>query len=305
MRFAIAIPQFYADGEFDPAAFRAYLARAEELGFDSAWTQEGTLNVGAQLSPIETMSYAAACTQRIRLGCAVFVSTLHSPVHLAKSISTLDQLSRGRIEVGVGTGGKGRPFSAFGVDPSRYVARFTEGVELMKALWTEPRVTFDGEFWQLENAPMEPKPFTKPFPPLWFGGASEPALRRAVRMGHGFFGAGSSPTAKFAELVQMVRNALAEAGRPAGDFPIAKRVYVAVDADAARARARMNTALEGIYGQRVPSIEAAAVTGTAAHCARELRLVAEAGAELILLNALFDQAEQMELLAASVLPELG
>jgi len=305
MRFAIAIPQFYADGEFDPAAFRAYLARAEELGFDSAWTQEGTLNVGAQLSPIETMSYAAACTRRMLLGCAVFVSTLHSPVHLAKSISALDQLSRGRIEVGVGTGGQGRPFSAFGVDPSRYVARFTEGIELMKALWTEPRVTFDGEFWQLQNAPMEPKPFTKPFPPLWFGGASEPAMRRAVRMGHGFFGAGSSPTGKFAELVQMVRNALAEAGRPAGDFPIAKRVYVAVDADAGRARARMNTALEGIYGQRVPSIEAAAVVGTAADCARELGLVAEAGAELILLNALFDQAEQMELLAATVLPELG
>jgi alkanesulfonate monooxygenase SsuD/methylene tetrahydromethanopterin reductase-like flavin-dependent oxidoreductase (luciferase family) len=68
MKFAIAIPQFYADGEFDPAAFRAYLARAEELGFDSAWTQEGTLGAGAQLGPIETMTYAAACTQRMRLG---------------------------------------------------------------------------------------------------------------------------------------------------------------------------------------------------------------------------------------------
>jgi probable F420-dependent oxidoreductase len=305
MRFAIAIPQFYADGEFDPAAFRAYLTRAEELGFDSAWAQEGTLNPGPQLSPIETMSYAAACTTRMRLGCAVFVSTLHSPVHLAKSITTLDQLSRGRIDVGLGYGGRGRPFAAFGADPARSVARFTEGIELMKALWTEPAVTFRGEFWQLENAPMEPKPFSKPFPPLWFGAASEPALRRAVRMGDGFFGAGSSPTAKFAEQVQVVRNVLAEAGRAAGDFPIAKRVYVAVDENAGRARARMNDALAGIYGQRVPSIEAAAAAGTAADCARELQRVAEAGAELILMTTLFDQAEQMELLAAAVLPELG
>jgi probable F420-dependent oxidoreductase len=305
MRFAIAIPQFYADGEFDPAAFRAYLVRAEELGFDSAWTQEGTLNTGAQLSPIETMSHAAACTERMRLGCAVFVSTLHSPVHLAKSISTLDQLSRGRIDVGVGAGGKGRPFRAFGIDSARYVARFTEGIELMKALWTEPRVTFGGEFWQLENAPMEPKPFQKPFPPLWFGGASEPAVRRAVRMGDGFFGAGSSPTERFAEQVQVVRNALAESGRPAGEFPIAKRVYVAVDEDAGRARARMNAALEGIYGQRVPSIEAAAAAGTAADCARELEQVAGAGAELILLTTLFDQAEQMEQIAAAILPKPG
>jgi probable F420-dependent oxidoreductase len=305
MRFAIAIPQFYADGEFDPAAFRAYLTRAEELGFDSAWTQEQLLGSWNQFAPIETMTYAAACTQRLRLGCVVFVSTLYSPVHLAKSLSTLDQLSRGRIEVGVGTGGPGRPFAAFGVDPGRYVARFTEGIVLMKALWTQPRVTFDGEFWQLRDAAMEPKPFQKPYPPLWFGAASEPALRRAVRLGDGFFGAGSSPTARFAEQVTVVREALAETGRPAESFPIAKRVYVAIDNDAGRARARMNAALTELYGHRVEAIEAAAVAGTAADCVRELRQVGEAGAELILCTALFDQAEQMEQLAAVVIPELG
>jgi len=305
MRFAIAIPQFYSDGEFDPAAFQAYLGRAEELGFDSAWTQEQLLGAWNQLAPIETMTYAAACTRRLRLGCTVFVSTLYSPVHLAKSLSTLDQLSRGRIEIGVGTGGPGRPFAAFGVDPRRYVARFTEGIELMKALWTQPRVTFDGEFWQLQDAAMEPKPFQKPYPPLWFGAASEPALRRAVRLGDGFFGAGSSPTARFAEQVTLVRAALAEAGRSAESFPIAKRVYVAIDDDAGRARARMNAALAELYGHRVEAIEAAAVAGTAADCVRELRQVAEAGAELILCTALFDQAEQMERLAAAVIPELG
>jgi probable F420-dependent oxidoreductase len=305
MKFAIAIPQFYADGEFDPTSFREYLARAEELGFESAWTQEATLGFGPQLSPIEAMTYAAACTERMRLGCVVFVSTLHSPVHLAKSLSTLDQLSRGRIEVGVGTGGRSRPFAAFGVDPARYVSRFTESVNLMKALWTEPRVTFHGEFWQLENAPMEPKPFQKPYPRLWFGGASEPALRRAVRMGDGFFGAGSSTTATFAEQVQIVRGALAEAGQAVGSFPIAKRVYIGIDDDTERARDRMNAALEGIYGQRVPAIEAATVTGTAADCVGEVNKVAEAGAELILFTALFDQREQMERLAAAVLPKFG
>jgi probable F420-dependent oxidoreductase len=305
MRFAIAIPQFFADGEFDPAAFRAYLARAEELGFDSAWTQEQLLGSWNQLAPIETMTYAAACTQRLRLGCVVFVSTLYSPVHLAKSLSTLDQLSQGRIEVGVGTGGPSRPFAAFGVDPARYVTRFTEGIALMKALWTQPQVTFDGKFWQLKDAAMEPKPVQKPYPPLWFGAAGEPALRRAVRLGDGFFGAGSSSTAKFAEQVQVVRAELADQERPAASFPIAKRVYIAIDDDAGRARARMNAALAELYGRRVEAIEAAAVTGTAADCVRELRQVAEAGAELILCTALFEQAEQMEQLAAEVIPELS
>jgi probable F420-dependent oxidoreductase len=305
MKFAIAIPQFYSDGKFDPAAFRAYLARAEELGFESAWAMEQVLGTWNQFSPMEAMTYAAACTQRLRLGCVVFVSTLHNPVHLAKGLATLDQLSRGRIEVGVGTGGKARPFAAFGVDPARYVARFTEGIRLMKALWTEPRVTFDGEFWQLKDAAMEPKPFQKPYPPLWFGAAGPTAVRRAVRMGTGFFGAGSSPTARFAEQVMVVREALAEAGRPPESFPVAKRVYIAVDDDAGRARARVNAALEQVYGFRSEAFEAAAIAGTAADCVRGVHQVAEAGAELILFTALFDQAEQMERLAASVMPEFG
>jgi probable F420-dependent oxidoreductase len=304
MRFAIGIPQFYADGEFDPAAFRAYFARAEALGYHSAWTQEQVLGSGPQLGAIETMTYAAACTQRLRLGCAVLVSTLHTPVHLAKSLSSLDQLSQGRLEVGVGTGGGGRPFAAFGMDPDRYVARFSEGVALMKALWTEPRVTFDGEFWQLKDAAMEPKPAQKPLP-LWLGGSSQAALRRAVRIGTGFFGAGSVPTAQFAQQVETVRAALADSGRPAEEFPIAKRVYLAVEADAGRARQRVNDGLERIYGRRVPAIEAAAVAGTPDDCVRELREVAAAGAGLILFSALYDQAEHAERIAVEIIPRLG
>jgi len=304
MRFAIAIPQFCADGEFDPDAFRAYFTRAEQLGYDSAWAQENTLGASPVLGPAEVMTYAAACTQRLRLGCVVFVSTLHSPVHLAKSMSTIDQLSGGRLDVGVGTGGKGRPFAAFGVDPQRYVARFNEGVTLMKALWTQERVTFDGEFWQLNGAAMEPKPVQKPHPPVWFGGSSEPALRRAVRLGNGFFGAGSTPTAAFAGQVQFVRATLAQAGRDAASFPIAKRVYVALDSDAGRARKRMNAALEGLYGRRVAAIEAAAFAGTPADCVREVREVADAGAELILFTAMYDQAEHAERLAAEIIPQL-
>jgi probable F420-dependent oxidoreductase len=304
MRFAIAIPQFYADGEFDPAAFAAYFARAEELGYDSAWALEQVLGPAAELAPAETMAYAAAVTSRIRLGCVVFVSTLYSPVHLAKSVSTLDQLSRGRIDVGVGTGGKGRQFAGFGVDPDRYVARFSEGIALMKALWTEPEVSFDGEFWQLDRVSQKPAPFQKPYPPLWFGGSAPAALRRAVRLGDGFFGAGSTPTATFAEQVPVVREALAAAGRPAERFPIAKRVYIAIDENAGRARTRINEALRGLYGHSVPAIEAAAVAGTVADCVRELAAVAAAGAETILFTPMFEQAEHAEILAAEVMPRL-
>ena len=305
MRFAIAIPQFVADGTFNPAGLRAHLARAETLGFDSAWTQEQVLGSMPVLGPVETMTYAAACTERLRLGCAVFVTPLHNPVHLAKSLSTLDQLTRGRLEVGVGIGGRRRMFSAFAVDPDRLVARFVEGLQLMKALWTEPRVTFNGRFWQLDGAAMEPKPFQKPYPPMWFGGSHPAAVRRAVRHGSGFFGAGSQTTARFAEQVRVLRDALAEHGRSAAGFPIAKRVYLAVDDDAARARQRIGAALNRLYAHfGLRDLEAVAVFGPPDACVNGLREVVDAGAEMILLNPLFDETEQMERLAAEVIPRL-
>jgi len=302
VRFAISIPQFTADGAFDPAAFRAYLTRAEELGFAGAWTQEQLFSTVPALGPIETLTYAAACTERLRLGCAVFVTPLHSPLHLAKSIASLDQLSQGRLEVGVGTGGRGRQFSAFGVDPEGLVTRFNEGLRLMKASWTEPRITFAGRFWQVEDVAMEPKPFQKPYPPIWFGANHPDALRRAVRHGDGFFGAGSTTTERYAEQVQVVREALAEERRDPAGFGMAKRVYIAVDDDAERGARDIAAALERLY--RRPGLAPVAVSGPPQACVRGLREVAEAGAETILLTPLFEEAAQMERLAAEVIPAL-
>ena len=305
MQFAISIPQIYADGEFDPVAFRGYFASVEQLGFDSAWAQESVLSSAPQIAPLEAMTYAAACTQRLRLGCTVFVSTLHSPVHLAKALASLDQLSGGRIDVGIGTGGAQRPFAAFGMSSDRFVARFTEGLALMRALWTQDRVTFDGDFWQLRDAAMEPKPAQKPHPPVWFGANGEAALRRAARLGDGFFGAGSTPTHRFADQVPVVRAALAEAGRDPASFPIAKRLYIAVDDNAERGRERLNAALARMYGRRVPDIEAASVAGPPADCAAAVTAAASAGAGLVLFTTLFNEAEQAGRIAAEVIPRVG
>jgi probable F420-dependent oxidoreductase len=304
--FAISIPQSFADGRFDPAGFRGSMERAEALGFQSAWTSEQVLGSAPLLGPIETMAYAAACTQRLRLGCAVFITPLRNPVQLAKSLSTLDQLSGGRIEVGVSTGGGFRMFSAFDAQRESFVARFVEGLALMKALWTEPTVDFDGRFWQLQDAAMEPKPVQKPGPPIWVGGGHPDALRRAVRLGDGFIGAGSSTTAQFVEHVRGVREALGDSGRDPAGFRIAKRVYLGVDDDAERARQRVEAALDerygsfGLRGRLYP----VAVAGTPDDVVRGLREVIDAGAELVLLDPMFDHAEQMERLAAEVVPGL-
>jgi|SRR5271170_496808 len=302
MDYAIAIPQYYADGMFDPGAFREYLTRAEELGYRGAWAQENPFGTGGQLSAMEIMTYAAACTTRLRLGSLVFVSTLHIPVHLAHSLATLDQLSGGRLDVGVGSGGPQRTFEAFGMSKDRYIARFTEGIALIKALWTQPSVTFDGEFWQLKDAAMEPEPRQKPHPPLWLGGSSEIAARRAVRLGDGFFGAGSSTTSAFKEQVAAARDEAARQGK--AGFPIAKRVYIAVDDDAARARERLNAGLAMVYGRRVAAIEAAGIAGTPDDCVVGVREVVDVGAGQVLFTVLDDLLGQAERIAAEVIPAL-
>jgi probable F420-dependent oxidoreductase len=304
VRWATPLPQFVLDGPFDLAGFRSYLARAEELGFESAWALEGVLGPAAMLSPLETMAYAAASTSQLRIGCAVFVTPLHQPVHLAKALASLDQLSHGRVEIGVGTGGRVRPFAAFGVEPDSYVRRFNEALQVMKALWAESTVDFEGRFWQLERAELTPKPFQRPHPPLWLGGSAPSAVRRAVREGDGFFGAGSTTTAAFSEQVSIVREQLEQQGRSEDGFRIAKRVYTAVDDDTERARRRMLEMFSRIYGDLGPRLEPVLVVGPPEACIEGLCEVAEAGAEMILLDTLFDEREQMERLASEVMPHV-
>ena len=304
MRFGIAIPQYARDSRFDERAFRAHLRRVEELGlFESAWTQEQVIGAGGLLAPLQTLAYAAACTEELRLGCAVFVLPLHNPLHLAKAISSLDCLSHGRVEVGIASGGRGRPFAAFGVDPDRPVARFNEALALMKACWTEPEINFDGRLWKLQGGSMEPKPVQKPYPPLWFGGSAPAGMRRAVRHGDGFMGAGSQTVPQFTEQVKVVREELSAQGRAPDTFRIGKRVYIHVEDDAAGGRQRLEDALTQHYGRGGWSEHILA--GPPDACAAGIRAVADAGAELILLNPLVDDAQQLERLAAEVIPALG
>jgi probable F420-dependent oxidoreductase len=302
VRFAISIPQYAPGGQFDPGRFRSHLQRAEELGFESAWVQEQVLGSAGLLSPLETLTFAAACTERLRLGCAVFVLPLHNPLHLAKAIASLDCLSRGRLDVGVVSGGAGRPFAAFGVKPPRPVARFNEALSLMKACWREPRIDFDGEHWQLRGATMQPKPLQRPHPPLWLGGNHPNALARAVRLGDGFIGAGSQTTAAFAEQVRSIRRQLAIQDRAPDSFRIAKRVYIHVDGDEEAASRQLAAALERHYGR--PGVEAVVVAGSPERCVAGLRDVLAAGAGMILLNPLLDDERQLERLAGEVLPPL-
>ena len=189
LRLAISIPQIDAD-RFDAPGLRDYLARAERAGFDSGWVLEQAIGPTPLLAPLELLAWSAAATERLRLGVGVLVSSLHDPLQLAASITAVDRLSHGRLDVGVAPGGGFRTFRAFGVDPDTFVTAFTEGLQLMKAAWSDaPRVTFEGHFRQVKNLPIQPKPVQRPHPPIWFGARAPRAIARAVRHGDAFLGA--------------------------------------------------------------------------------------------------------------------
>lgn len=299
----VAIPQTFRGGPIEPRRIRDFLARAETLGFHSAWVVEQVLGPMPSLDAVELLAYAAGVTERLRLGSAVLLTALRSPVHLAKSLATIDQLSGGRLIVGVGLGGQSRVYPAYGLSAERRVARFAEGLALMKRLWTEPRVTLKGEFFQLENASMEPKPLQKPHPPIWFGGHHPNALRRAADTGDAFIGAGSISTAAFADEVRELRAVLAERRRDPATFPVGKRVYIAIDRDRARAGRRLAEWFGAFYG-RAELAEQVSVWGDAPECVDRLREVVAAGAGFLLLNPVFDEEAHLERFATDIASRL-
>jgi probable F420-dependent oxidoreductase len=297
----IAIPQTSAPA--DVRFLREYLGRAEALGYDSVWVQEQILGDSPMLEPVTLLTFAAALTTKLRLGTSVILPITRNPIHLAKALSSLDQLSQGRLILGVGMGGPHVPEPAFGISKENRSRRFVEVLKVTKLLWTESRATFAGEFWKFENVAMEPKPIQKPHPPIWFGARDEIALRRTVRHGDGWMGAGSSSKQDFITQSTMLRRLLAEAKRDPAKFPISKRVYLAIDDNRDRAEKR----LREWFGARYKNADMAprvSIWGGVAEVVDKLGELVHAGAQHFLLNPVFDDTEHLERLASDVMPHL-
>jgi probable F420-dependent oxidoreductase len=297
----IAIPQTSAPA--DVAFIGNFLGRAEALGYDSVWVQEQILGDSPMLEPITLLTFAAALTAKVRLGTSVILPITRNPIHLAKALSSLDQLSRGRVTLGVGMGGPHVPEAAFGIAKENRSRRFVEVLQVTKALWTQPRATFAGEFWKFENIAMEPKPLQQPHPPIWFGARDEIALRRTVRHGDGWMGAGSSTPADFVKQSTMLRRLLEEAKRDPAKFPISKRVYLALDDNRERAERRLREWFAARY-KNADMAPRVSIWGGVAEVVDKLSELVSAGAQHFLLNPVFDDLEHLEKLASEIMPRL-
>lgn len=301
--WGISIPQVFFDGPIDMPLIERWSKRAESLGYESLWTQEAITGAVPILEPVTLLSYLAAITEKVRLGSSVIVAPIRNPIQLAKSLGSLDHMSKGRLTVGLGLGGNPNDIPPFGFSADKRVRRFTEIIDVMKALWTQPEAYFQGEFWQLDGLKMEPKPLQKPHPPVWLGARHTNALRRAVRLGDGWMGAGSSDTGSFVTAVGQTKMYLEEANRDPGSFTISKRVYVAVDNYEARAEGRLKEWFGKRYGN--PDLASrVSVWGSTAKVTEELATVTNAGADMVLLNPAFDDMEHLEALSEEVIPNI-
>jgi len=307
----IAIPQIFPDGHVDMGLVDRYVKRAEDLAYDSLWVLEDLIGDTPCLEPLSLLSYVAAITRRVKLGTSMVIASTRNPGHLAKEFATLDQMSNGRLVVGLGIGGRTREIPPitegtlrlFGAPTEKRARHFIDTVAVIRALWEQPKPHYEGYFWTLDGETMEPRPLQKPSPPILFGGRHPGGLRRAVRYADGWMGAGNTTTEEFKGHVTIIRESLAKTGRDPTSFPISKRVYVALDEDEDRAERR----LKQWYGQFYKAADRGSlvsVRGSASQCVDGLMEVVEAGAEMLMLNPTFDYMGQLDALAKDVIPQL-
>jgi probable F420-dependent oxidoreductase len=185
VHFGVILPNYGATA--NPAEMRRVAEAAEELGFDSVWTTEHIIvgpaavdPYGRVYDPLVTLGWIAGWTERIGLGTSIVLAPLHNPMHLAKQVATLQELSGGRFTLGLGMGWHRDEFDFLGVEFEGRGRRGDEAIRLMRALWNGER-DFDGEHWSFHDATSEPRP--SPQPEIWVGGSSPRAVRRALELG--------------------------------------------------------------------------------------------------------------------------
>jgi len=223
----------------------AQVTAAEELGFDSVWLAEIHFQKGRSVlsSPLVVATAVAARTRRLRIGIAVQILPLAHPLHLAEDVATVDHLSKGRLDFGVGRSGLPEHYEGFNVSHAESRERFQETLEILIRAWTQERFTYEGKYFHYENVCLTPKPYQKPHPPLRVAATTQETYAIVGRMGMPIFIA--VRTTSISDLKRFIggyHEGWREAGHPGrGQVSLIVPVYVDEDGPRAREEAREST----------------------------------------------------------------
>ena len=298
-----------APGVPDFASMIDLAERAEGHGFDSVWCGDSIL-ARPRLEALGTLSAIAGRTSRVKLGTAVFLPALRHPVVLANEVANLDIVSNGRVILGVGIASKSpavqKEFDACGVSFRHRVSIFEECVTIMRKLWTEPEVTFDGRHFQLDGVSLGLRPIQKGGIPLWMAASAEKPQRRMLQMGDGWFPNSTSPEA-FTDGWQQIEAIAKEDGADASRLHKALYTTLNINDDKALAEREMREFIEGYYNTPYETMarSQSVFTGNVQEAIGWLKGFIAAGAQTIVVR--FggpDQSGQLQLCGKEVLPQV-
>ena len=250
MKFGVTIPNNW--GVEDPKQVLEFGPLAESLGYDSVWVMDHLFNTGyirerledkPYYHPMSTLSYLAATTSKVTLGTSVLVLPYHNPVELAKYAATLDQISGGRVTLGVGVGAMTEEFDALGISMRERGSLTNECIDIMKELWSSHLPKFQSKRWDFSDLYFSPKPAQSSIP-IWVGGSSPGAIKRTALRGDG-----CHPTGVSAENYALTKHEIMEAaiaaGRDASAMTWSTRLEVEVHGRPSSERASTRTRLPG------------------------------------------------------------
>lgn len=241
-RFGVFIDPLYSPSTY--SALEEQALAAERLGFESVWVSDHLMLANKPIVEcFTTLSALAPITQTIRLGSLVACTSYRSPALLAKMGATLDVISKGRLEFGIGAGWNAEEYRAYGIpfpSPRSRIAQMREGVEIIKRMWTQDAPSFTGEYFRIEGAHCEPKPIQKPHPPITIGGSGEQFTLKAVAE-YADRSNWMGSVSDFAHKLDVLKDHCARAGR---DYDAIEKSWMGramVDTDARQLRTRLKT----------------------------------------------------------------
>ena len=284
-----------------------HVTAIEVLGFDSVWTGEHMLFYGPVTDGLITLAAFAGMTSRIKIGSAINLLPLRPPVVVAKAVSTLDLVSKGRFLFGVGVGGEfPKEFEACGVPHLERGQRANETIEICRKLWTEEHVTYAGKIFHLQDITMLPKPIQTGGPPIIVSGRSEAAIRRAALLGDGYMPYLFTPE-RYADGLQKIFALANERQRDMSRFTPYHLVFTALGNTHAAAHRLAAEKLSKRYNQPFDNlVERYCALGTPQECVAYLQRFVDAGARHFILSPLCDNdmlAQHLEVYAREILPQ--
>ena len=307
----VLVPPGYDDGE--GPAFGGDLPEVvrllDALGYDSLWSGDHVAFAGPILDPLIQLAQAAALSDRLTVGTAVYLLPLRHPAPVAKQVATLDTISNGRVIFGVGVGGEFPvEFQLCGVPVAERGARLSEGIRVLRKLWSGAAASHDGRFYSFPEVAIEPPPAQPGGPPIWCGGRADPALRRAGRLADGWMSYVVDPK-RYRRSLETIAAAAAESGRTLERFGTSHLLFVRLDKDRESALEFAAKFLSVRYAMDFSrAAERYCALGTPEEVADAIRAFHTAGMRHLVLNMLAPESEKaahLQRFADEVMPLLA